>query len=86
MTAQVQRGWRLHNLPRIVDDTVEGALNFILSHQEVADLIDGMKPDDRVRLVADLLSLRLTVDADSAAFFLQANEQGVEIKEKGADL
>jgi hypothetical protein len=65
---------------------VEGALDAVLNHPEVAVLVDGMQPDDRVRLVADLLSLRLTVDADSAAFFLQANEQGVEIKEKGADL
>jgi|GEM_PF-5319903 len=83
MTARAQRGWRLHNLPRIVDETVESALDAVLSHPEVAGLIDTMKPEDRVRLVGDLLSLKLATDADTAAFFVQTKEQGLEIKKKG---
>lgn len=64
----VRRGWHLHSLPEQVDMAVIGALATILSHEEVAQALDALDYEERVRLLSNLMSVTVrTTDRDAAA-------------------
>ena len=77
--AQADRGWISHTLAEAIDVAATQALDILLQQKAFCDVLDALLPDDRVRLIANLLSLEVTVSPETAAFIAHVGDGAITV-------